>query len=399
MTATRPDVTTQPTVRTCPFDPPPEYRTLREQHPVAEVTLPDGVAGWLITGYEEARAALADPRLSSRRRRLRTGSGPVDDAELPVPTPGNFLMMDPPEHTRLRRLLTGQFTVRRMRQLTPAVEKIVAERLDAMAAAGGPIDLVRAFALPVPSLVICVLLGVPYADREDFQRDSATLIRLDASLDEAQRAHQALTGFLGRLVCAKRAEPGDDILSGLVRTGELTDEELAGVGVLLLLAGHETTANMIALGTMCLLRHPDQWEALRNDPALMDTAVEELLRYLSVIQYGVRRTALEDVELGGHRIPAGSTVVASLPSGNRDAAHFTGDPDQLDVGRPYRPHLAFGHGIHQCLGQQLARVEMKAALSALLDRFPDLRLALPAEQVPMRHDMIVYGVHELPVTW
>lgn len=387
--------------RSCPFDPPPEYRTLREQDPVAEVTLPDGLTGWLVTGYEEVRAVLADPRFSAQRRTLRTGGAADGGAPPPppAPPPGMFIMMDPPDHTRFRRLLTGQFTVRRMRQLTPAVEKIVAEQLDAMAAAEGPVDLVQAFALPVPSLVICELLGVPYADREEFQRNSATLIRIDASPEDVQQAQQEMNHFIGRLALAKRAEPGDDILSDLVRSGELTDVELAGVGVLLLLAGHETTANMIALGTLCLLHHPDQWEALRADPSLMDTAVEELLRYLSVIQYGVRRTAVEDVEMGGQLIPAGSTVVASLPSGNRDTEHFAGDPDRLDVSRPRSAHLAFGHGIHQCLGQQLARVEMKAAFSALLDRFPTLRPAVPVEDVPMRDDMIVYGVHKLPVTW
>ncbi|MFD8544590.1 cytochrome P450 [Streptomyces sp. NPDC059649] len=400
MTETQPVPRTQPMARTCPFDPPPAYRTLREQHPVAEVTLPDGVPGWLVTGYEEVRAVLADPRFSARRRALRTGGVPAGDAPVPEPAPGMFIMMDAPEHTRFRRLLTGQFTVRRMRQLTPTVEKIVAEHLDALAATEGrPVDLVQAFALPIPSLVICELLGVPYADREEFQRNSATLIRIDATPEELQQAQQALREFIGRLAVAKRSEPGDDILSGLVTSGELTDEELAGVGVLLLLAGHETTANMIALATMCLLQNPGQWEALRADPSLMDGAVEELLRYLSVIQYGVRRTALEDVELGGQRIPAGSLVVACLPSGNRDTDHFTGDPEQLDVHRPYSPHVAFGHGIHQCLGQQLARVEMKAALTALIDRFPTLRLGVPVEQVPMRDNMIVYGVHELPVTW
>ncbi|WP_261953769.1 cytochrome P450 [Streptomyces nigrescens] len=400
MTEAQPVTTTQPMARTCPFDPPSEYRTLREQSPVAEVTLPDGLRGWLITGYEEARAVLADPRFSSRRRGLRTGGAPAGDAPVPPPAPGMFILMDPPDHTRLRLLLTGQFTVRRMRQLTPAVEKIVAEHLDALAATEGrPVDLLQAFALPIPSLVICELLGVPYADRVEFQRNSATLIRIDATPEELQQAQQALNQFIGQLALAKRTEPGDDILSGLVRSGELTDEELAGVGVLLLLAGHETTANMIALATMCLLQNPGQWEALRADPSLMDGAVEELLRYLSVIQYGVRRTALEDVELGGHRIQAGSTVVACLPSGNRDTEHFSGDPEQLDVHRPYSPHLAFGHGIHQCLGQQLARVEMKAALAALIERFPTLRLAVPVEQVPMRDNMIVYGVHELPVTW
>ncbi|MEU8916213.1 cytochrome P450 [Streptomyces nigrescens] len=397
MTNTQP-TRLQPTVRSCPFDPPEEYRTLREQDPITQVTLPDGATGWLVSRYEDVRTVLADPRFSSKYSLLRSGGPERDGAPVPPP-PGMLLMMDAPEHTRLRRLLTGQFTVRRMRKLTPAVEKIVAEQLDAMAAAEGPVDLVQAFALPVPSLVICELLGVPYADREEFQQTSATIVGLDAGPEEFQQAQMAMHGFMHQLVLAKREKPTDDILSELVHSGELTDEELAGVGVLLLIAGHETTANMIALSTMCLLQNPEQLAALRADPALMDSAVEELLRYLTIVHFGVRRTALEDLELNGQQIKEGSHVMLSLASGNRDAAHFADNPERLDVGRPHSVHLAFGHGIHQCLGQQLARVEVKAALSALLDRFPTLRLAVPVEQVPMRDNMLAYGVHELPVTW
>ncbi|MFH9249155.1 cytochrome P450 [Streptomyces lydicus] len=396
MTAPQPTLKPQPTMRTCPFDPPEEYRTLREQEPITRMTFVDGRPGWLVTRYEDVRAVLADPRFSAGGPRLGDG---IPAGAAHTPPPGMFIFMDPPEHTRFRRLLTGKFTVRRMQQLTPLVEQFVAERLDAMARAESPVDLVREFALPVPSLVICELLGVPYADREEFQRNSARMISLTAGPEANQEAREAMRSHIGRLVLAKRAEPTDDILGELVQSGELTDEELAGVGSLLLIAGHETTANMIALGTMCLLQNPEQLAALRADPTLMDGTVEELLRYLTIVQYGARRTALEDVELHGHLIEAGSPVVASLTSGNRDAAQFSDDPDRLDLMRKYSPHLAFGHGIHQCLGQQLARVEMKAALGALFERFPTLRLAVPPEDVPMRHDMIVYGVHELPVTW
>ncbi|MEU3986820.1 cytochrome P450 [Streptomyces platensis] len=399
MTSTQPTTRSQPTERACPFDPPEEYRTIREEAPVTPAIFPDGAKGWMVTSYEDVRAVLADPRFGSNRRQLRPGDPAPADEPLPPPPPGFFIMMDAPEHTRFRRLLTGQFTVRRMQKLVPVVEQIVAERLAEMASAEGPVDLVQSYALPIPSLVICELLGVPYEDREDFQRDSAQMLRLDASREEAQQANQAMNRYIQKLAVAKRAHPTDDILGGLAQSGVLTDEELGGVGALLLLAGHETTANMIALGTMCLLNNPGQFAALRADPELMDNAVEELLRYLTIIQFGLRRTALEDVELGGQRIEAGSVVVASLPAGNRDATQFSGDPDALDVSRPYRPHLAFGHGIHQCLGQQLARVEMKAALSALIERFPTLRLAVPADQVPMRDDMLIYGVHKLPVTW
>ncbi|WP_395369935.1 cytochrome P450 [Streptomyces tubercidicus] len=397
-TSTRHTPGTQPMGRTCPFSPPEGYRTLREEDPITPVTFPDGAKGWLVSRYADVRTVLADPRFGANRRRVRPGD--AADAPLAPPPPGMFIMMDGPEHTRFRRLLTGQFTVRRMQKLAPAVEQIVAEQLEAMAGAEGPVDLLQAFALPIPSLVICELLGVPYEDREEFQENSGMLLRLEASRDEVTQAQAAMNEYIHQLAVAKRAHPTDDLLSGLVQSEQLTDEELAGVGSLLLLAGHETTANMIALGTMCLLGNPEQLAALRSsDPALMDGAVEELLRYLTIIQYGLRRVALEDVELDGHRIEAGSTVLASLSSGNRDATQFPDRPDALDIHRPYRTHLAFGHGVHQCIGQQLARVEMKAALSALFDRFPTLRLAVPADQVPMRDDMLIYGVHELPVTW
>ncbi|MER0481965.1 cytochrome P450 [Streptomyces sp. Edi2] len=398
-TPPRPDARPQPTERTCPFSPPDGYRTLREEAPIAPATFSDGTEGWMVTRHEDVRAVLADPRFGANRRPARADAFAPTGTPVPPPPPGMFIMMDGPEHTRIRRLLTGQFTVRRMRKLAPAVERIVAEHLDAMAAAEQPVDLVQDFALPIPSLVICELLGVPYEDRDDFQRNSSAMLRLDASQEQVQQAHLAMNQHIHELVLAKRARPTDDILSGLVQDGRLTDEEMAGVGALLLLAGHETTANMIALGTMCLLHHPDQLATLRADASLWDNAVEELLRYLTIIQFGLRRVVREDLELNGHRIEAGTTVLASLTSGNRDAVKFTGDPDQLDVRRPHSPHLAFGHGAHQCIGQQLARVEMKAALSALFDRFPSLRLAVPAEEVPMRSDMLIYGVHALPVTW
>ncbi len=215
-------------------------------------------------------------------------------------------------------------------------------------------------------------------------------------------ARNEMRAYMFDLIAAKRRRPEDDLLSGLAQRetpeGELTDEELVNIGNLLLIAGHETTANMLALGTLTLLQHPDQLAVLRSDPPLLDQAVEELLRYLSIVQFGVVRTALEDFEVGGRHIRAGEPIIASLASADRDAAQFP-DPDVLDLTREYSPHLAFGHGVHQCLGQQLARVEMKAGFRALFERFPTLRLAVPLDQVPMRTDMFVYGVHELPVTW
>lgn len=285
-----------------------------------------------------------------------------------------------------------------MQQLTPRIAAIAHEHLDGLERQGPPADLVQAYALPIPSLVICELLGVPYAEREQFQLQTATMMRLGATKEQFMGAIAELGQFLYKLVSAKRAAPTDDLLGGLAAAGELTDEELAGVAMLLLIAGHETTANMLALGVYALLSNPDQLAALRADPDLMPGAVEELMRYLSIIHTGLTRAALEDVTVEGQQVTAGETVVVSVAEANRDGEHFT-TPDTLDVARSAAGHIAFGHGVHQCLGQQLARIEMRIGYSALLERFPNLRLATPPEQVPMRTDMAVYGVHKLLVTW
>jgi cytochrome P450 len=313
------------------------------------------------------------------------------------PTPGVFVSMDPPDHTRLRKKLIGAFTVRRMKQLEEHIVDIVDQQLDELARMAPPVDLVAAFALPVPSLVICELLGVPYADRATFQTNSAQLMVRDQTIEEKMAAWGALAGYLAELVTRKRAEPGEDILSDLARQDDLSIEELTGIAILLLFAGHETTANMLALGTFALLEHPDQLAELRADPDLMPDAVEELLRYLSIADIFFRYAA-EDIELCGETIPEGSTVIISLLAANRDPQRFE-DPDTLDLHRTARGHLSFGHGIHQCLGQQLARIEMRAGFAGLLRRFPTLQLAVPAGDVRLRTDMNIYGVHELPVTW
>jgi cytochrome P450 len=387
-----------PLVRSSPLDPPAEYARLRAEDPVSRLRMPNGQTGWLLTRYSDVRAVLADPRFSSRNGFVFNPVRPLTpEAEVLLrQTPGQFIGMDPPEHTRFRRMLTGQFTVRRMRELEPRIAEIVSSRLDALA--GPPVDLVAAFTLPVPSLVICELLGVPYADRADFQRRSRTLLSVTADLAVVLEARQEIRDYITGLVRAKRQHPADDLLSGLARDDTLTDEELTSVGALLLVAGHETTANMLALGTLTLLRRPDRLAQLAADPALLDRAVEELLRYLTIIQFGLVRLALADVPVGGVLVRAGEPVVASLAAANRDPAHFA-DPETLDLAREYAPHLAFGHGVHQCLGQQLARTELRLGFGQLLARFPTLRLAVPPEDVPMREDTIVYGVGSLPVTW
>ncbi|MCX2951536.1 cytochrome P450 [Lentzea sp. NEAU-D7] len=385
-----------------PFDPPSQITAVRATRPVSPMVFPDGHEGWLVTGYDAVRQVMSDTRFSNRQD-IGVIHVPYETPGMPAATepspqtPGLFISMDPPDHTRLRRKLTGAFTVKRMKQLEENVIAITERQLDELARLTPPVDLVREFALPVPSLVICELLGVPYADRETFQSNSSKFMERDVTLDDKIAAVGAMFGYLTELVTGKRAAPGEDILSDLARDEDLTIEELTGMAFLLLLAGHETTANMLALGTFALLEHPAQLAELRDAPDLLPDAVEELMRYLSVADIFFRY-ATEDVELGGETIAEGSTVVVSLLAANRDPQRFE-NPDVLDVHRKVRGQVAFGHGIHQCLGQQLARIEMRAGFAGLLRRFPALQLAVPAGDVKLKTNTHIYGVHELPVTW
>jgi cytochrome P450 len=392
---------TLPTVRQRPLDPPEELLKLRQQAPMHRMTFADGHLGWLVTSYDITRAVLADSRFSNRPEFTHP---PIESMiarrgaqGFQVP-PGFFLRMDAPDHTRFRKLLTGQFTVRRMRLLEPRIKEIADECLDRMEESGKPVDLVSSFALPIPSLVICELLGVPYEERASFQEDTKVLVNLETAADDAMAALNRMWAYFNGLIRRKRAQPADDLLSGLIENGELDDDELTGVAFLLLVAGHETTANMLGLGTYALLTNPGQLAVMRDDPAAVENGVEELLRYLTIIHLGPMRTALEDVELGGRLIGKGEALLLHLPTVNRDPSQFP-DGDRLDLRRNAGHHVTFGHGIHQCLGQQLARAEMRIAYPALLRRFPGLRLAVPPEEVPMRSDMSIYGVHRLPVTW
>ncbi|HEY3501764.1 MAG TPA: cytochrome P450 [Actinocatenispora sp.] len=393
----------------CPFDPPPDLAALAAEAPLTRVRLWDGSTPWLVTRYAEQRALLADPRVSADVTRPgyplpaqpRQESSPDDE---PKRRPSlSFILMDDPEHARQRRMVTSAFAVKRIAALRPAVQSIVDDLLDEMLAGPRPVDLVEAFALPVPSLVICQLLGVPYAEHDFFQANSRTIIRRTATAAERTAAMGALTGYLDELMATKLAEPADDLLSQLaerVRAGELTRRYAAEMGVLLLIAGHETTANMIALGTLALLEHPEQLAILRDsdDPAVVASAVEELLRYLHITHNGRRRVALTDIEIGGVTIRAGDGIIAANDIGNRDPAAFE-DPDRLDVRRDARHHVAFGFGIHQCLGQPLARLELDVVYGTLYRRVPTLALATTLDEIPFKHDGSVYGVYELPVTW
>ncbi len=384
-----------PTLRERPFDPP---QVLRAQGPICRMTFPDGAEGWLVTGYQQGREILSDRRFSSAAAHKHLAF-PSDRAQdMGEGIPGLFEHMDPPEHTKFRKLLAGQFTLRRMRALTPRIEEITAQHAEAMLAKGAPADLVADYSVPVSSQVICELLGVPVSDRERFEGNSAKLLRLDIDPQEAQAALMDLAGLTGELLMRKQAEPADDVLSVLVNGEDMTLPEAIGATLLLLVAGHETTANMLSLGTYALLSNPDQLALLRADESLIEGAVEELLRYLTVVHVGVQRSPTEDVEIDGVLLRKGDTVLIHLPTANRDPEQFQ-NPDRLDVTQGNLSHLTFSHGIHQCLGQQLARLELRIGYTELLRRFPELHLAVPPEEIPMRSNMTVYGVHKLPVAW
>jgi hypothetical protein len=390
----------------CPLDPAPELRALRAETPLTRVRLWDGSTPWLVTRYADQRGLLADKRVSADSSRDGyPHQSPATKARRAQSR--TFIAMDDPEHARLRKMVTGTFTVRRTEELRLSIQRIVDDLIDRLLAGGRPADLVAGFALPVPSLVICELLGVPYADHDFFQRTSKALISRSTTAEQAQQAQGELLDYLDDLVGRKLAGPGDDLLSRVaaeqVRTGQLSQRELASMGVLLLIAGHETTANMIALGTYALLTHPDQLARVReastaDDPKLIGNAVEELLRYLTIVHTGRRRVALEDIEIGGQVIRAGEGIVIPSEAGNRDDAVFA-DPDALDVTREGRRHVAFGYGVHQCLGQPLARVELQVVYSTLYRRIPGLALAADPADLPFKHDSVVYGLHKLPVTW
>jgi cytochrome P450 len=370
---------------------------------VSRVMLPTGTWAWLVTHHEDVRQMLRSAAFSSDA--FRPGFPLL--RELPPPderaSAGAFIRMDPPDHTMYRRILTPEFMIKNMRRLEPLIRRTVVEALDAMRAAGSPADLVESFALPVPSMVICHLLGVPYADHEFFQARSRLLLSRSTPMSEIRAAIDELRGYLDTLVERKIREGGSDDLVGRlaverVATGQMTPFELVGVSLLLLIAGHETTANMIGLSTLVLLQHPEQLAQLRAKPELIDDAVEELLRYLTIVRTGLPRLATADVEIGGQLIRAGEGAIAMLPAANRDGEVFAG-PDEFDIDRGSHQHMAFGFGVHQCIGQPLARSEMRIAMLELVQRFPDLALAIPPSEVEVRGDSVVFGVQRLPVTW
>ena len=388
-----------PQDRTCPYHPPTGYDPLRAARPLTRITLYDGRTAWLVTGHAAARALLADQRLSTDRT---DPDFPAINERFAAVRNRRVALLgeNDPKHRTQRRMMIPAFTVKRATAMRPDIQRIVDELLDAMTAQGPTADLVSAFALPVPSMVICALLGVPYADHEFFEAQSRRLLR-GPRAEDSQDARDQLDAYLGGLIDRKQKDPGEGLLDDLIREqlseGALNRTELLSLAVILLVAGHETTANMISLGTFTLLRHPERLAELLDDPGLLPDAVEELMRSLSIVD-GLMRLALEDIDVDGTTIRAGEGVVFSAAVINRDEDIYTA-PDTLDWHRPTRHHVSFGFGIHQCLGQNLARAELEIALHSLFDRLPTLRLAVPADEIPFKPGDTIQGMLELPVTW
>jgi cytochrome P450 len=378
-------------------DPAGSFAWLRQSRPVAPVRMPDGRRVWVITRYADVRAALTDPRLANKPRSWQAG-----DRSFLNETGGVHALLntDPPDHTRLRRLLQKAFTPRRAGQLRPRAEEIAAGLLDEMAARGDVIDLLDGYARPFPITVICELLGIPVADRGWIW---VTVTGYGKGGEDLERVPRELGAYFAGLVAAKRAEPGSDLLSALVLAGGSDGQEdaLAGPELLsaayhLVMAGFDTTVNLIASGTLALLTHPGEMARLRQDLSLLPAAVEELLRFTNPVNHVTERFATEDVPVGDAVIPAGEQVLIATSSANRDPAQFPG-PDRLDLGRDTSGHVAFGHGLHHCLGAPLARMEAEVALGALLARFPAISLAVPAGELRWRPVSLMNALESLPV--
>ncbi|WP_433089597.1 cytochrome P450 family protein [Dactylosporangium sp. CA-052675] len=379
-------------------NPHPVYARLRQEAPVHPVMLPNGFEVWLVTRYADCKAALTDPRLSKRQgagdnaRQLRTSTS--------TPLTKHLLAYDPPDHTRLRRLVSKAFTARRIEELRPRVEELSAALIEALRGRDDA-ELVEDYAVHLPIQVICELLGVPIEDQADFRRWTSVLVSASAGGPGVPEAAAAFLEYLLGLIERKRAAPAGDLLSALIATRDegdrLNEDELTSMAFLLLLAGHETTMNLISNGMHTLLTHPEAHRRLREDPSLVPAAVEEFLRLESPVETATTRTATEPVTYGGVTIPAGSMVAISLLAADRDPERFR-EPGEFVLDRGDNQHLAFGHGIHYCLGAPLARLEAQIAFTDLLAAFPGMRLAVAPQEVVWRTGILIHGPAALPVT-
>jgi cytochrome P450 len=400
-----------PMPRRDPFEPPPEYREMRRTGPLSYVTAPSGTRMWLVTRHAEARQVLSHPKVSTNTSRpdfpsLRpVGRAPTPEerAELDKARQGWIIDMDPPEHGVYRRMLISEFSVRRINALRPGIQRVVDELVDEMLRQGPPVDLVEMFGLPVPSLVICQMLGVPYEEHEYFQTRTAQILTMSHDPNASKAVSLEIRSYLSDLVSRAEREPGDNLIGRLVKEyvhpGALSHDALVGMAQLLLMAGHETTSNQIPLGVLTLLEHPEQLARMCADPALVPGAVEELLRYNSIADWvAFDRMACEDIEIGGELIRAGEGIFVLGASANRDERAFD-DPDTFDIHRAARHHVAFGDGVHQCLGQNMARAELEIAYETLFRRIPGLRLVDDVDEIPFKFTSAIFGPYELEVTW
>lgn len=385
-----------------PVDPPPFYDQLRLNEPVLKVRLWDGSTAWLITRYQDLRSILSmNDSLSNDMRKedfptVTEGRKAVEQQER------SFVTMDPPEHTRFKLMLTSEFMPKRLSKLEPHLESIVTGLLRDMVLSGAPADLVDKVAMRFPALVICELFGAPYEDEQHIVRCLSPRYSMTADAAETSSSAGMLVDYVRDLVAERQKSPKDDLLSRLINTyvskGDLTPAQLADIGALVLRAGHDTTANAISLSTFLLLRNRDQFDLLKSEPALIPSSVEELLRFVSPVAYSPRRKVLKDIQVGDKVIRAGEAIFGILPSANRDESVFP-DSNRFDPRRSGPPHVAFGHGVHQCLGQSLARLELAVYLKSLIRELPGLTLAVKPEDLRFKSDRHIYGIYELPVSW
>ncbi|MGQ0836942.1 cytochrome P450 [Actinokineospora sp.] len=371
--------------------PPKQYHDYRQREGLVWSTMPTGAKVWLITRYEDVRAVLTSPKISSNPAHAgfpsvgQTGGVPGQDQ-----IPGWFVGVDPPDHDRFRKALIPEFTVRRIRQLRPAIQAVIDGRIDAMLAKGDSADLVADFVGPVPALVISALLGVPSVDGDFFESRIQDLVTLTSTDEQRDLATRQIMRYLARLIRVRQKRPGDDLISVMLASEAMTPVEVSGAAMLLLIAGQETTANNMALGMVTLLLNP-KWIG-------DERAVEELLRYYSVADMVALRVAVEDVEIGGQLIRAGEGIVPLVAAANHDGTVFD-RASEFDPDRSARHHVAFGYGVHQCLGQHLVRAEFDIAYRTLFERIPTMKLAQPVEDLPFKYDGLLFGLKALPVRW
>lgn len=393
------DIPSFPMPRECPFHPPAPLTELRRHDPVSKVRIFDGSEHWIVTSYAECRQLLRDPRLSSNFY-LPGFPHHVPGIKALRETP-SFATLDPPEHSKHRQMFTSDFSLERVEQLRPTIERMVDDHLDEMESHGAPVDLMQALLYPIPSLAVAALMGVPSGDHEYFNAAASQILARTSTLEQSQEASKGLKQYLAGLITERTERPQDDLLSRLgqqISAGTLSEEEALSDALLILVAGHDTTANQMGLGVLTLLENPEQFALIRQGTVELTVAIEEILRFITVVQFGRRRIAVDDIEIAGKTIRKGDGVIVMTETANRDETMFD-QPDTFMVDRNPNRHMAFGFGVHQCLGQRVARTEMEIVLQKLFDRFPNLHLARGVDELEFNWNEMFYGAREIPVAW